>query len=75
MKYVKDDIVTCKNDIDYVITKVDKRKGNYRAVPLMQLQWGFNNPLSCKLEEEHIVKLSGRNTKYGIIMGGIKEEN
>jgi len=73
MKYVKDDIVTCKNDIDYVITKVDKVKGNYKAVPLMQYQHGFE--MTYTLEEQNIVKLSGRNTKYGIIMGGIKEAN
>ena len=73
MKYVKDDIVTCKNEIDYLITKVNKVQGNYKAVPLMQHQYGFDTAYT--LEEQNIVKLSGRNTKYGIIMGGIKEEN
>lgn len=75
MKYVKGDIVTCKNDIDYVITKVDKVKGNYRAVPLMQFQSGLGDMLMCVIEEQNIVKLSGRNTKCGIIMGGVVETN
>lgn len=70
MKYVKNDIVQGKNGVDYVITRVDKVRNNYRAVPLMQYQFGLGDMFGCIVEEQNIVKLSGRNTKYGIILGG-----
>jgi len=68
MIYKKNDIIKHRNDIVFVITKVDKIKDNYRAVPLKQYQQGLGDMLTCIIKEEDIVKLIGRYTKYGTII-------
>lgn len=64
MIYRKNDIVTCKNGYDYVITKVNGDE--YSCIPLMH----YNSPYKIhgKIKEENITKLTGRVYKGCIIL-------
>lgn len=71
MKYTKDDIVKGEDGVEYLIRKVDKLKNKYRAVPLKLYQSGLGDMFTCVISDEVIIKLLGKYTKHGIVLGGI----